>query len=231
MEITFLGTGSGSTFGSKRNKSSIMISTDQTKIILDMGNGSNSKIEDLGFPDIDAVFFTHLHIDHFNGIFDYLVQRKIRKIKDIKIFSPKGFKKIFDNYRELGNDITAEIIESDLPKAKIGNLEVYSVEACHKIYAVSYIIKDEKHKIIYSGDTREPCEGIIKESKDADLIIHEGTCIEGCEIYGHTTVKQLHEFFANKNLVITHIPAQIEDKIASASKNFIIAYDGLKINV
>ncbi|AWR97502.1 MBL fold metallo-hydrolase [Acidianus sulfidivorans JP7] len=232
LEITFLGTGSGSTIGTKRAKSSIMISSSKTRIILDMGNGSNSRIEDLGFPDVDAVFFTHLHIDHFNGIFDYLVQREIKKMKPIKIFSPKGFQRIFDKYREVGNEIEAEITEDDLPKAKIGDLEVYSVHACHKIYAVSYVISDGRNKIIYSGDTKEPCEDIIRESKDANLIIHEATCVEGCEIYGHTTVTQVYDLFGkDKHVIITHIPAQIEDKIASKSKNMIIAYDGMRINV
>ncbi len=229
MKITFLGTGSGSTVGSRRAKSSIMVS-DKDNIILDMGNGANSKLEDLGFPEVNAIFFTHLHIDHINGIFDYLVQRKIRKMPDVKIYSPPGFSGLFEAYRKLGNNISAEIHEDNLPKAKIDNLEVYSVKACHAIYAVSYVITDGKRKIIYSGDTSEPCEGIIEESKDADLIIHEATCIGGCEIYGHTPLPKLKEIFKGKKVIITHIPSQIEDKYSNLGE-FIMAFDGLVWNV
>jgi len=230
MKITFLGTGSGSTAGSRRAKSSIMISEGEDSIILDMGNGANSNLEDLGFPDINSVFFTHLHIDHINGIFDYLVQRKIRRMKDVKIYSPPGFSKLLNTYKDLGNNISAEVYESNLPKAKIGDLEVYSVEACHAIYAVAYIITNGEKKIVYSGDTSEPCEGIIKESKDADLIIHEATCLEGCEIYGHTPLPKLKEIFDKKRVIITHIPSQIEDKYTNLG-DFILAFDGLIWNV
>lgn len=231
IQVTFLGTGAGATFGSKRAKSSILISSPETNIILDMGNGGNSRLEDIGFPEVNSIFFTHLHIDHFNGVFDYLVQRKIRRMPTIRIHSPPGFRKIFSTFVEVGNEIDAEIIENDLPKAKIADLEIYSVKACHKIYAVSYVITDGSKKIIYSGDTREPCEDILKESRDADLIIHEGTCLEGCEIYGHTPIPKLYEFFDKKKVIVTHVPTQLEEAILSRVKDIKIAYDGMKINV
>lgn len=231
MEITFLGTGAGATFGSKRAKSSILINSQEAIIVLDMGNGGNSRLEDLGFPSVDAIFFTHLHVDHFNGVFDYLVQRKIRRMPRVAIYSPPGFRKIFNAVVEAGNEIEAEIVESELPKAKIKDVEVYSVKACHKIYAVSYVVTDGKKKIIYTGDTREPCEEIIKESRDADIIIHEGSCIEGCEIYGHTSIPKLYQLFDKNKLIITHIPAQLEGEIFSRFKDIKIAFDGLKINV
>ncbi|EZQ10877.1 MULTISPECIES: MBL fold metallo-hydrolase [Acidianus] len=229
MRITFLGTGSGSTLGSKRSKSSIMLSSKEAKIILDMGNGSNSKLEDIGFPEIEGIFVTHLHIDHINGIFDYLVQRKIRGMRDVKIFSPPGLLDLLNVYKKIGNDISADIREEELPKAKIGDIEVYSVKACHKIYAVSYVITDGRTKILYSGDTKEPCDEIDRETKDADLIIHEVTCIQGCENYGHTSVKDLK---SGKRIIATHIPAQIENEIKEAlSGRAIMAYDGMIIDV
>ncbi|MFP3400437.1 MAG: MBL fold metallo-hydrolase, partial [Acidianus sp.] len=74
------------------------------------------------------------------------------------------------------------------------------------------------------------CEGIIKETKDADFIIHEATCLEGCEIYGHTPLPKLKEIFDKKRVIITHIPSQIEDKYSNLG-DFILAFDGLIWNV
>ncbi len=231
MKITFLGTGSGSTLGSNRMKSSILIEDTENKILLDLGTGANFRLEDLGKLNIDAIFISHLHIDHINGIFDYLVQRKIHGLKPVKIYSPPGFRKILNQFKTEGNEIDAEVIESELPTAKIGNIEVSSVKACHKIYAVAYII-NSKSKIIYSGDTAEPCNEILRESKDADLIIHEATCVAGCEIYGHTSVKDVLSIFPNNKLILTHIPSQKEKDIFQEVNNRAkIAYDGMSIDV
>jgi len=232
MKITFLGTGSGSTLGSKRMKSSILIEDTRNRILLDLGTGANFKLEDLEKLDIDAIFISHLHIDHINGIFDYLVQRKIHNLAPIKIYSPPGFENILNQFKIEGNEIDAEVIESRLPSAKIGNIEVRAVKACHKIYAVAYVINDNKDKIIYSGDTAEPCSEIITESKDADLIIHEATCVAGCEIYGHTSTKDVLSIFPNDKLVLTHIPSQKEKDIFQEVNNRAkIAYDGMSIDV
>lgn len=232
MKITFIGTGSGATYGSKRVKSSIYIkSNGGTSILLDMGTGANFKVEDLNLLDFSAVFITHLHIDHVSGLFDHLVQRKIMKLPELYVYSVPGFSKLLSSYKEVGNNISANIYESDLPRAKIGDLEVYSVEACHSIYAVSYIVTDGKKKVLYTGDTLEPCEPLLKESKDADLIIHEGSCIEDCRQYGHTSIGILMNRFDPNKLIITHIPSQLEDEITRMVKNYKLAFDGMSINV
>jgi len=232
MKITFVGTGAGATFSSKRVKASIYLKSDEgASILLDLGTGANFKLEDFNLLDFSAIFITHLHIDHVSGLFDHLVQRKVMRMPEITVYSPSGFSKLLSSYKESGNDISAIVYENELPKAKIGDLEIYSVEACHSIYAVSYVITDGKKKIIYTGDTSEPCESILKESKDADLIIHEGSCIQGCEQYGHTPVPKVINTFNNKRLIITHIPSQIEEEIKRMAKGYNLAFDGMTINV
>ena len=232
MRVVFVGTGAGASFGSKRVRSSIYIKSDEgVSVLLDLGTGANFKLEDLNLLDFSAIFITHLHIDHVSGIFEHLVQRKVLRMSDIPIYSPPGFSKLLSSYKETGNNISAIVYENKLPSAKIGDLEIYSVEACHSIYAVSYIVTDGKKKIIYTGDTLEPCEPILKESKDADLIIHEGTCIEGCEQYGHTSISKLINIFSNRKLIITHIPSQIEDEIKRAAKVFNLAFDGMSVDI
>jgi ribonuclease BN (tRNA processing enzyme) len=232
MRILFLGTGAGSTLGSKRFKSSIYIENDDTKFLIDFGSGTHLRIEDMSLFSLNTVFITHLHIDHVNGIFDHLVQRKLIRLPKITVYSPPGFSELLMSYVKVGNNIEANVIENWLPKAKIGDLEVYSIEACHSIYAVSYIITDGRKKIIYSGDTLEPCDDILEEAKDADIIIHECSCIDACSKWGHTSIKDIIRYFNGKNVILTHIPSQIESEILEISKTrFKVAEDKLVINV
>ncbi|QXJ27379.1 Uncharacterized protein J5U23_00246 [Saccharolobus shibatae B12] len=228
MKITFIGTSAGSSLGLKRVKSSILIND---KVLLDLGPGAELRLEDMSTHP-KALFITHLHVDHFNGVFDYLVQRKIRQIPDLEIYSTKGFLEVLNSYIRVGNNISAKVYESDLPRGKIDDMEIYSIQACHSIYAVSYIISDGNTKVLYTGDTKEPCNTILENIKDVDLIIHETTCVNNCSAWGHTSIKQIFELFSNKRIIATHIPVEIEEKIISFANNkILIASDGLSLNV
>ncbi|KRW99919.1 hypothetical protein PPERSA_12595 [Pseudocohnilembus persalinus] len=88
------------------------------------------------------------------------------------------------------------------------------VEHCPQAYGIIskfYDKSNEKYvKITYSGDTR-PCETFIKESQDADIMIHEGTFNDelqkNAESHGHSTIREAvtSAIKANaKQLIITH---------------------------
>lgn len=72
-------------------------------------------------------------------------------------------------------------------------------------------------KIVYSGDTR-PCETIVKASKDADLLIHDGTLAEELKDWAvetkHSTAKEaalLAKKAKVKQLVLTHISSRYSE--------------------
>ena len=73
-------------------------------------------------------------------------------------------------------------------------------------------------KIVYSGDTR-PCESVIREAINADLLIHDGTFdIDQEELaskYHHSTIMNAVEVAIKaqvKQLVITHLSSRIKDR-------------------
>ena len=231
MRVVFVGTGAGATRGSSRVKSSVLIESGSTRVLLDMGTGANMRLEDLDLLDFQALFITHLHVDHFNGLFDHLVQRKILRLGQLRVYSPPGLRDVLDAYRRAGNNIDAEVVEAPEFRVRVGDLEIRSVKACHSIYALSYVVIDGRRKVIYTGDTSEPCEGIIKEAADADLIIHEASCVKGCEAYGHTPLSALKSLFPEDRLVITHIPSWQEEEIRAEAGKLQVAQDGMEIDV
>ncbi len=94
-------------------------------------------------------------------------------------------------------------------------------------------------KIVYSGDTR-PCESVIKEANNADILIHDGTFDIGQEElaskYHHSTINDAVEVAQKaqvKQLVITHLSSRIRDrrkaekKVKEKYEKVIIAEDGL----
>ncbi|MEM3028305.1 MAG: ribonuclease Z [Candidatus Bathyarchaeia archaeon] len=98
-------------------------------------------------------------------------------------------------------------------------------------------------KVVYTGDTR-PSEAIVELSKDADLLIHDGTfdgsLAEKAKEEGHSTVLEAAEVALKagvKRLVLTHISARYEDTnplLEEARKifpNTVIAEDFLRLEL
>ncbi|BCU67577.1 MBL fold metallo-hydrolase [Sulfolobales archaeon HS-7] len=224
MKIRFLGTGSGASVGSRRFKSGVLI--DNT-ILLDCGTGVNFRLDDLSLSTkVEVVMVSHLHIDHINGIPEVLVQRAVNKAPPLKIRSPPGFTSYFRSLKGIGNVINAEIIEDYLPTFKNDQLAIWSVKADHAIYGVAYVIDSYDKRIIYSGDTAEPVDEILEVAKDADLIIHESSCIDDCKQFGHTSIKEVLTLFSGKKVILTHIPAQLDHVMRTyVRENIILAED------
>ncbi len=72
-------------------------------------------------------------------------------------------------------------------------------------------------KIVYSGDTR-PCGSIEKESRGADLLIHDGTLVEDLKDWAietkHSTSKEAAILSKNakvKQLILTHISSRYSE--------------------
>ena len=98
-------------------------------------------------------------------------------------------------------------------------------------------------KVVYSGDTR-PCEKMVEFSKDADVLVHEGTFdSELAELsgeYGHTTAKQAAEIAKKavvKKLFLTHISPRyldykkLQDEARAVFKNSFVPKDFEEIEV
>ena len=119
---------------------------------------------------------------------------------------------------------------------KLGEIEYKGKKI--KIENVGYVKKGLK--VVYSGDTR-PCENVVKISKDADLLIHDGTFLE--EDVGsksHADVKEAAKLAKKANvkqLILTHISRrytdlkELEDQARSIFKNSKIAYDFMKVKL
>jgi len=68
-------------------------------------------------------------------------------------------------------------------------------------------------KVVYSGDTK-PCDNLLEISRNADLLIHDGTFLEEDESKGHADVKQAAKTAKDANvkqLILTHISRRYTD--------------------
>jgi len=95
-------------------------------------------------------------------------------------------------------------------------------------------------KIVFSSDTL-PCERVVKEARDCDLLVHEATYIFDEDRQGtyHTTVQEACEIACRaraKQLILTHVSQRYEEEdiIKEAQAYFepvIVASDFLQIEL
>jgi len=94
-------------------------------------------------------------------------------------------------------------------------------------------------KVVYSGDTK-PCDNMLEISRNADLLIHDGTFLEEEESKGHADVKQAAKIAKDaevKQLILTHIsrrytdPKEIEQEAKKIFHNTRVAHDFMTIKL
>ena len=83
LKITFLGT-SGTVPSVNRNPSAILIQFGGERILFDCGEGTQRQmmIARTGFSGLNSVFITHMHTDHFIGVFGLLETLSLNERKE-----------------------------------------------------------------------------------------------------------------------------------------------------
>lgn len=98
-------------------------------------------------------------------------------------------------------------------------------------------------KIVYSGDT-EKCQNTIENAENADLLIHEATCLHEMieDRHGHTSAKQAAEIAEEagvEKLALTHLSRryrgdgakEIEEEAKEIFENSVLGEDGKRFEI
>jgi len=156
LQITFLGTVSGIPT-KDRNHSAIIFEhyTDvKSTLLFDCGEGTQKQLIQSGisFMDIDNIFISHWHADHFAGLIPLIQTMNMEKRrKELTIFGPEAERFVADiidlgyfglrfpinaiNVPFEGDEIT-QIFEED-------EFEVLSIPTLHTVPSVAYCFKEK----------------------------------------------------------------------------------------
>lgn len=214
MRIKFLGTSSGSCRAGRRC-SCTMIQIGKKRYVIDMGILINEDLEDLGLTvnDISAVFITHMHSDHTDGLLSFL---RYRPLGTKTVFLPPPADKTIEaiklwfecNYdkRSLLNINFNEITEGEIYDD--GTLKVTAYRTRHSEYSYSFLLEAEGKRVLFTGDmTRNP------ETDFAYGALEGGLDLAVCEL-GHFPAYKYAEVFKDKvpkKIYINHISTKFID--------------------
>src|SRR5437762_12143552 len=109
MKVTVLG--SGSTIPHpKRSSAGFWLETALGKLLLDCSAAMPLRMaqEKLDWPNLDAIWISHFHMDHCGGLGPLLAgtkhapEMKTRE-KPLRIFGPEGLEYLIDRFSEVNN--------------------------------------------------------------------------------------------------------------------------------
>lgn len=156
LQITFLGTVSGIPT-KDRNHSAIIFEhyTDKKSTLLfDCGEGTQKQLMQSGisFMDIDNIFISHWHADHFAGLIPLIQTMNMEKRrKELTIFGPEAERFVADII-DLGyfglrfpvNAINVPFEGDEITKIFDGEeFEVLSIPTLHTVPSVAYCFKEK----------------------------------------------------------------------------------------
>jgi len=191
MRLTVLGSGSTIPHPT-RSSSAYWLETSSGTILLDCAASAPMRMahEGLDWPNLDAIWISHFHMDHCGGIGPLLAGTRHApqmqgRTKPLKFFGAKGLKDLIgrvidvNKYRLFEQPFPVEIIEIEsLEKFEIvSGIEAIAMSTPHTAESHAILIRDGETTMVYSADTAFS-EPLADFAKGVDLFILECTFIK-----------------------------------------------------
>ncbi|MFP4403611.1 MAG: MBL fold metallo-hydrolase [Candidatus Woesearchaeota archaeon] len=252
MKLTILGCNTYEPIAD-RNCSGYLIQTNNKNIIFDLGRGTFNELLRMNFDyrDIDAIFISHGHADHFTDLALFLhvsiyEPYNMLRYKELKIFVPKGFKKNIENILDGFNfDINftknkISVFEFELNEINIDNVFIkpHLVNHSDKFDCYGFRLKSNDKIFSYTGDCSYS-DSLIKLAENSDLFLSDATDCDEKNKGNHLSGNDAGIVAKNSNtkhLVLTHVRNYYKkDVVNDAKKEFdgkiTLAKDSMEIDI
>src|SRR3712207_6490006 len=102
LSLFFAGT-AGSVPSARRGLPALLLRAGGDRVLIDCGEGTQQQLlRSVGRPDLDAVFITHLHLDHWLGLLGMLKTFDLRaRDKPLAVYGPPGLRRLIDAMRPI----------------------------------------------------------------------------------------------------------------------------------
>ncbi|MFZ5965594.1 MAG: MBL fold metallo-hydrolase [Bacillota bacterium] len=162
--------------------SGYLLEEGETKILIDCGNGTLSRLQQKinSFYDIDLIILSHLHSDHVGDAMVLKYALGIGKMKDpskksILLYAPQSpaddFEKLqYQQAYDLHGIHEALVIQLE-------NLEITFKKMDHPVECYGVKVKSNDRTFVYSADTKY-CSQLLDFTREADMLLCECGVLE-----------------------------------------------------
>ncbi len=148
ISLFFAGTG-GSVPGPRRGLPAILVRRGAERLLFDCGEGTQRQlVRSVGLADLDSVFITHFHADHWLGLPGMLKSFGLReRSQPLSVYGPPGLHDLMAQARFMYGRLPYELSVIELQPAEAVQREGFSVAAVpvqhHRGRAFGYAIVED----------------------------------------------------------------------------------------
>ncbi|MDH4346596.1 MAG: ribonuclease Z, partial [Thermoleophilia bacterium] len=194
LDVVFLGT-SGSAPTARRAPSATLVRRGGERLLVDCGEGTQRQLlrSDIGLVELEEVFLTHLHADHFLGLPGMLKTFALRgREVALTVYGPSGTRALFGSLRRLFGRLTYEVTVVELEPGDVLQRDGYRLSAFpvdHGVDAVGYSIIEDPRPGRFDVDAADrlgvpsgPDRGALQQGRSVTLA--DGRVVTPAEVLG-----------------------------------------------
>lgn len=235
IELIVLGSGTCA-LQENRSMAGYSVRHSDFSLLLDCGDGVLRRCLEAGLTPltIDAILFSHLHLDHIADAAPLLWSLRhapgLKREKPLWLFGPSGVEEYFNKLRGVYGEwlhkfpFPLQIREVRQEEFAVGPWQVKTLPMRHGETANGYRLQSGDKVIAYSGDTGE-CAEVVELGDHADLLILECSFAHDPGVESHLYAAQAGRIArqaACKKLLLTHFYPECDgnDVLALCRKEF-----------
>ena len=215
LDVVFIGT-AGSAPSARRALPATLVRRGGDRLLFDCGEGTQRQLlRSIGLVELEEVFITHFHADHWLGLPGMLKTFSLRgRERPLAVHGPPGLRRLFEALRPVigktGYEVSLIELEPGVAVERDGYVVMpFPVE--HGIVAFGYALVEpgqilgpprRGRKIVLAGDTA-PCEMTKAVAHGADLLVHEAT-------FADEDAERAAETMHSTALAVAHLAAEAE---------------------
>lgn len=156
LELFFAGTGA-SVPAARRGLPALLARLDGDRLLFDCGEGTQRQLlRSVGLADVDAVFLTHHHADHWLGLPGMLKTFDLRgREKPLDVFGPPGTQRLLGSLSGIWGRVAYDLQITEVDAGDAIEFDGYEVEAFnvrHRGRAFGYAIVEHERPGRFDAD-------------------------------------------------------------------------------
>jgi ribonuclease Z len=232
LSLFFAGT-AGSVPTARRGLPALLLRAGGDRILFDCGEGTQQQLlRSVGLPELDVVFITHYHLDHWLGIIGILKTFDLRgRDRPLTVYGPPGLRALLDAMRPAWGRVTYPLSLEELDPHEEVAFDGYVVAPFpveHRVRAYGYSFAEDDRPGRFDaesaarlGVTPGPDFGRLQAGETVngvtpDQVLGEPRRGRRIVYTGDTAPCQATEVFAHEADLLVHEATFLDDELARA---------------
>jgi ribonuclease Z len=194
LDLVFLGT-SGSAPTANRAAPALLVRRGGDRLLFDCAEGTQRQLmrSSVGLPDLDQIFISHFHADHYLGLPGLLKTFGLRQREaPLTIYGPPGLRELFGDLRRIFGKVSypVEVVEVRAGEAlERDGYRILVFPVHHGVSAVGYALHEDTRPGFFDVDAADalgvppgPERGALQRGDS--ITLDDGTVITPDEVLG-----------------------------------------------